>query len=293
MNKWGIKQRGLTSARARELGWLLFPKTRALYGILFPARAVLARCFEFGLAAVIIALIGASTLRAQEQPRAHFREIVTEAFDPSIRVAGTIPPVGLAMADADGQPRNYKDIWVALPPAPGSIRLVINTVDGRYNATLLFDVAGGVSHWEHLEMASKDAARRDSILKDYSATQVAYAIEFHPNNGHEEPKTTGTAKDRWLLVAADDPSHNSDASGAVLVNSLGAQLVYYRLSGNKTPVRCTPITDRPTKIFDTVCRFPLDKILQVKRDADQAVPAMTIGRVRDAEPLEPLQVFLQ
>jgi hypothetical protein len=37
----------------------------------------------------------------------------------------------------------------------------------------------------------------------------------------------------------------------------------------------------------------LDKILQVKRDADQAVPAMTIGRVRDAEPLEPLQVFLQ
>jgi len=284
--------RQATSVQAHGLKGLLVGNKRPLYADLWSVRALLALGFEFGLAAVIFAFASASTASAQEQPRAHFREIVEEAFDPSIRVAGTLPPVGLAMADADGQPPNYKDIWVALPPAePGIIRLVMNTVDGRYSATLLFDVVGGVSRWEHLEMASKDAARRDSILKDYSATQVAYAIEFHPDTGHE--KKTGTARSRWLLVAAEDPSHKPDALSAVLVNSMGAQLVYYRLFGNKTPVRCTRIADRPTKIFDMVCPFSLDTVLQAKRDRGQAAPTMTIGRVRDAEPLEPLQVFLQ
>jgi hypothetical protein len=239
-------------------------------------------CQEFRRAWFLVLLaVWALPAQARDDSRLTFRRIVSERVDPAMPV-NAVPGVGLALAASTEAKLDPAKLWVLVPAEfVGDVTVSITTVDGRYLGTLLFAAAAGPRRWESISLATQ-SDERDAILGEYKRNHIAYAVSIKPAGA-----AAGT--DAWLLVASDDPGSGSDGVSAVLLQSVGAESVFYRLPGRKRQM-CARIRDRRTRFFDTACEIALADLMQL---ADSPAGQLRIERVSGTEPLDPVVVALR
>lgn len=226
-----------------------------------------------------VALLTCALPSHSQDSRLSFKKIVSEQVDPSMPV-NAVPGVGLSLVMPTESKRSKFDpvnIWILVPgDFAGDVDVGITTVDGRYLGKLLFAATPGPSRWEQVTLKT-ETPRRDQILRDYTRDHIAYTVSVKRAKG--EPAVD------WLLVATQRPEQSSGLSASVLLNSIGAETVFYKLK-NAPRRMCRRIEDRLARHFDVACEVPLQDLLSLSGSSG----ALRIERVSGMERLDPVVV---
>lgn len=233
------------------------------------------------------AVIAVWTLPSQSQDsRLSFERIVSEQVDMAMPV-NAVAGIGLSLVMSNELKRTKFDpanIWVLVPAdLEGRVDVNITTVDGRYIGKLRFAARPGPRRWERITLETDKKEKRDEVLRDYTRDHIAYTVSVKRSQ-----KSSNQPDVDWLLVSNEKPEQSSGKSAAMLLNSLGAETVFYKLK-NSSRRMCGRIQDRLSRQFDVACEIPLADLLLL---AD-ARSELRIERVSGMERLDPVVVSLR
>jgi hypothetical protein len=243
-------------------------------------------CQEFRRIGYLFALSLGCALSAVGAPRLIYDGKITEHVDPAMPV-NSVSAVGLALAantSADATLSQPAKIWVYLPDeVTGTIEVRITTMDGRYVGQLEFALLSGPGGWEEIDLDTK-VKQRDEILRQYTRHQLAYAVTI--KQGDNGP---------WLPVASANPTNSESAmKSAVLLNSAGAESVFYSHPKTKTRIRCKPVTGPRPRHFNTACEIGLNELLALSSGSPSSSPQeLIIMRASGTRYLDPITLTLR
>ncbi len=241
--------------------------------------------FSAALKLLLMSVVFATAADARSVRRLVFESVLSEEIDPSIPVNGESGAIGLAAAADKAKRANQNDVWIEIPEdLSGPVLLKITDIDGRYLGAFRYRAIAGPRRWERVRIRAGSRAvqsRRNAALKQYSRDQLAYAIS--PMAGAPERGAP------LLLVASKNPNQHRKQKTSVLVNSLGAEEVFYRLSDSQTREPCQRVSGRPTRFYDYSCEVPLDALVA----QDDTARTVKITRVLGANVLDPIVVRIR
>lgn len=235
----------------------------------------------------LTAVIAVWVLPSQSQDsRLSFQRIVSEQVDMAMPV-NAVTGIGMSLVMSNELKRGKFDpanIWVLVPAElKGVVEVDITTVDGRYLGKLEFSATPGPRRWERITLVTDPKKKRDEVLRDYTRDHIAYTVSVkRTQKGSHQPDAD------WLLVSSEKPEQSNGQSASVLLNSLGAETVFYKLK-NASRRMCGRIQDRLSRQFDVACEIPLADLLLL---AD-ARSELRIERVSGMERLDPVVVSLR
>lgn len=230
---------------------------------------------------------GLMSLSCAAESRLERFEIVSEQVNPAMPVTA-VTAVGLALASSQSpQARLPKPdtLWVRVPEnLQGSVTVRLTAIDGRYVAVWKSKANGGPQRWEEITLPTtpERSVERDAILKEYARNQLAYVVSVSESSGTSRSEA-------WLPVAGEEPGSAVELTTAVLLNSGGAELIFYKFPGDSTSKVCKPIEGQRARYFNTACELSLK---QAQRLADSG-DFLSIRRASGSEFLDPVQLTLR